>query len=300
MNELDQECDENIADVDNVSFLEAKHDDMEELMRASQYIEDELKPKGGVQSFLQNESVVTSFVRVSSQNVTNNNQSLLLDTTKDLAYISNWGLPISTVNEYKRKGVDKMFDWQKDCLFNSKVLFDGANLVYSAPTSAGKTLVSEVLMIKTIIERKKKAIFILPFISIVREKINYLQDLMTSSGVKVDGFYGGYFPARGFDPLDLIICTIEKANSIINRLLEEGKLDDVGMIVIDEIHLIADPQRGYILELLITKVLFMCQKFGYKIQLIGMRQRFLMSISCASGSMPSITLLTFDPLIFMK
>lgn len=279
MNELDQECDENIADVDNVSFLEAKHDDMEELMRASQYIEDELKPKGGVQSFLQNESVVTSFVRVSSQNVTNN-QSLLLDTTKDLAYISNWGLPISTVNEYKRKGVDKMFDWQKDCLFNSKVLFDGANLVYSAPTSAGKTLVSEVLMIKTIIERKKKAIFILPFISIVREKINYLQDLMTSSGVKVDGFYGGYFPARGFDPLDLIICTIEKANSIINRLLEEGKLDDVGMIVIDEIHLIADPQRGYILELLITKVLFMCQKFGYKIQLIGM-----------SATLPNVDLL---------
>lgn len=124
-------------------------------------------------------------------------------------------------------------------------------------------------MIKNILERRKKSIFILPFISIVREKINYLQDLMTSSGVKVDGFYGGYFPARGFDPLDLIICTIEKANSIINRLLEEGKLDDLGMIVIDEIHLIADHQRGYILELLLTKILFMNLKMGYKIQLIG-------------------------------
>lgn len=262
-------------EIDNVTVLEPQqHDDIEELMRASQYIEEEMKSIGGI---LQNESM--SFVRVSSQNVTNN-QSLLLDTTKDLTHISNWGLPISTVNEYNRKGVDKMFEWQTECLVNQKVLFEGANLIYSAPTSAGKTLVSEVLMIKNILERRKKAIFILPFISIVREKINYLQDLVTSSGVKVDGFYGGYYPARGFDPLDLIICTIEKANSIINRLLEEGKLDDLGMIVIDEIHLISDPHRGYILELLLTKVLFMCQKLGYKIQLIGM-----------SATLPNVDLL---------
>lgn len=125
-------------DIDNVTFLETKHDDMEELMRASQYIEDEIKTKGDMQSFLQNESAFTSFVKVHSQSVTND-CSLLLDTTKDLALISNWGLPISTVNEYHRKGVNKMFVWQTECLFNPKVIFEGANLVYSAPTSAGKT-----------------------------------------------------------------------------------------------------------------------------------------------------------------
>lgn len=40
------------------------------------------------------------------------------------------------------------------------------------------------------------------------------------------------------------------------RLLEEGKLNDIGLIVVDEMHMIEDAHRGYLIELLLSKVLF--------------------------------------------
>lgn len=135
-------------------------------------------------------------------------------------------------------------------------------------------------MTKIVIEKRKKALMILPFVSVVREKMNYLQDLLTPTGLRVEGFFGGYHPPGGFDQINIAICTIEKANSIINRLLETSALAEIGVIVVDEVHLIADSGRGYILELLLAKVMYMSEKYGIQIQIITM-----------SATLPNLSLL---------
>ncbi|ENN73477.1 hypothetical protein YQE_09902, partial [Dendroctonus ponderosae] len=164
-----------------------------------------------------------------------------------------------------------MFQWQFECLNNPKVLHGSSNLIYSAPTSAGKTLIAEILALKTIFDRKKKVIFILPFVSIVREKMYYFQDILSSSGVRAEGFMGSYNPPGGFNSVQLAICTIEKANSLINRLLEEERLAEIGSVFVDEMHLLGDPNRGYLLELLLTKLRYICLKdLNIQIQIIGM------------------------------
>lgn len=125
-------------------------------------------------------------------------------------------------------------------------------------------------MIQTVLKRQRKALFILPFISVAREKMYYLQDLLRSSGIRAEGFFGGYTAPGGFDTVDVAICTIEKANAIINRLLEQNKLDTLGAVVVDEVHLISDPNRGYILELLLAKILFCSRKLQQNIQIVTM------------------------------
>lgn len=94
---------------------------------------------------------------------------------RDMANLTRWGISRIILEEYKKKGIRRMFDWQAECLSNTKVRNEAKNLVYSAPTSAGKTFVSEILMMRNVIENKKRTLIILPFISVVREKMYALQ-----------------------------------------------------------------------------------------------------------------------------
>ncbi|XP_072765089.1 DNA polymerase theta isoform X1 [Anoplolepis gracilipes] len=191
--------------------------------------------------------------------------------TQDRCKLASWGLPSIILQKYIARGVDCMFTWQMECLSNDQVMQERKNLVYSAPTSAGKTLVAEILLIKTILERKKKVIFILPFVSVVREKMYYFQDLLSDIGIRVEGFMGGSVPPGGFAATHVAIATIEKANSLVNRLMEENDLSSLGAVIIDELHLLGDPNRGYLLELLLTKLKYMtARNDDINIQLIGM------------------------------
>ncbi|KAE8621126.1 hypothetical protein XENTR_v10004692 [Xenopus tropicalis] len=181
------------------------------------------------------------------------------DALADKLMLASWGLPKTVLEKYGSLGVSQMFEWQAECLMLGQVL-EGKNLVYSAPTSAGKTLVAELLILKRVLETRRKALFILPFVSVAKEKTFYLQNLFQEVGVKVDGYMGSSSPAGGFCSLDVAVCTIEKANGLVNRLIEENKIDLLGMMVVDELHMLGDSHRGYLLELLLTKVRYVTQK----------------------------------------
>ncbi|OXB76233.1 UNVERIFIED_CONTAM: hypothetical protein H355_014641 [Colinus virginianus] len=177
----------------------------------------------------------------------------------DKLLLASWGLPKAVLEKYHSLGVVQMFEWQAECLMLGQVL-EGKNLVYSAPTSAGKTLVAELLILKRVLETRKKALFILPFVSVAKEKKCYLQALFQEVDVRVEGYMGSISPAGRFSSLDVAVCTIEKANGLINRLIEENQMDSLGVVVVDELHMLGDSHRGYLLELLLTKVRYITEK----------------------------------------
>lgn len=53
----------------------------------------------------------------------------------------------------------------------------------------------------------------------------------------------------------------------VNSLLAEKREEQLSMIVVDEIHMLSDSHRGFLLEVLLSKVLFL---FKSKVQCIGM------------------------------
>lgn len=53
--------------------------------------------------------------------------------------LERWGLPKEVCERYKAHGIEELYRWQVECLCSDGVL-QGKNLVYSAPTSSGKTL----------------------------------------------------------------------------------------------------------------------------------------------------------------
>ncbi|KAG5478752.1 hypothetical protein LSCM1_06156 [Leishmania martiniquensis] len=153
-----------------------------------------------------------------------------------------------------RRGITSLYDWQHNLLTHPEVR-QGGNFVYSLPTSGGKTLVAELSLLRCVLNRRKSCFLVLPFVSLAEEKTMALQPLTTALDFNVEGHYGssGRFPLS--EAPAVYVCTIEKANSLLNHILEEGRADEIGAVVVDELHMVGEPRRGATLELFLSKML---------------------------------------------
>uniref|UniRef100_A0A5S6Q3A2 Helicase POLQ-like n=1 Tax=Trichuris muris TaxID=70415 RepID=A0A5S6Q3A2_TRIMR len=161
-----------------------------------------------------------------------------------------------------------ILDWQDEVL-NCPAIRRGQNLIISLPTGGGKTLLSEILILKQIICRNKDVLFVLPYVSIVQEKVKDFIPL----GLELNFLVEEYAASKGRIPpikrrrkKSVYVATIERAQTLANSLYENKRIDDLGLVVIDEFHLIGEGGgRGSSLEQLIVKLKFCspaCQLIG--------------------------------------
>ena len=108
-------------------------------------------------------------------------------------------------------------------------------------------------MLRAILGFKRRAIYVLPYVSIVSEKCQTLLRLAENINLKIIQLHS-QSEATWTPDVDLTICTIEKANSLMNKLIEEQIYFDVSFFIIDEFHLIQDEQRGWMLETILSKL----------------------------------------------
>jgi DNA polymerase theta len=170
------------------------------------------------------------------------------------------GLPVEICNTYETFGIKCLYEWQKQCIDQIESKSSSSkSLVYCAPTSGGKSLISEFIILKNSILLGKISIFVLPFVSLVLEKSNYFKKLLRSFNsnqkkshkIKVKPYYGDVSCLSLCSGPSVLICTIEKANSVINALITRKMIQWIGCVVIDEIHTLGNPFNGSLLEILI-------------------------------------------------
>lgn len=169
----------------------------------------------------------------------------------ELAY---WGLPKGIVEGFhKYTKIRKLFEWQISLLKSDGVFNGGKSMIYFAPTSGGKSLPAELIMLHNIFMNQKRWVYILPYVSIVNEKTQYLKRIWETSNVRIEEFCGQ--SENVWTPnVDIAVCTIEKANSLLNKTIEEGWYRDLHIFVFDELHMIKDPHRGYQIEYILSKL----------------------------------------------
>jgi len=129
-------------------------------------------------------------------------------------------------------------------------LLESKNLLVCTPTASGKTLIAELAMVKDIIDNGKKAIYIVPLKALANEKF---KDFKKKYGLylRVALSIGDFDSADSYlANYDLIVCTAEKLDSLIRHHAEW--LVKVGVVVVDEVHLLNDSGRGPTLEILLT------------------------------------------------
>ena len=127
--------------------------------------------------------------------------------------------------------------------------------MYTAPTSGGKTLVAEMLMLHRLEEggAHAKAVFVVPYKAIVDEKVRHFERVLKGTKTKVAAYYGG----RGTLPvppkLNVLVCTMEKADVVVQNMATEGRLGELVAAVVDEVHEVGG-SRGCCVESLLSKL----------------------------------------------
>jgi replicative superfamily II helicase len=129
------------------------------------------------------------------------------------------------------------------------------NMIVSSPTSSGKSFCAEMAAVKALTARQK-AVLLFPLKSLAEEKYRLFRDAYGPLGIDC-------LIATGDHPendqkflrgdFQLAVSIYEKFDLLLT--IDLDLLSNIGLVVVDELQMLGDRERGLILERLLTKVI---------------------------------------------
>ena len=162
-----------------------------------------------------------------------------------------YDFPEDMVMNWKRMGISDLQPIQEQAIQQYK-LFNGNSMIVSAPTSSGKTFVGELAAVSQAIKKRKTA-FLVPLKAIAEEKYLTFKQMYERQGIRV---VVSSRDRKEFDTdiengaYEIAIIVYEKFFQLLNS--NKSFLSSLGLVVIDELQMLADSSRGATLEMILT------------------------------------------------
>jgi len=168
--------------------------------------------------------------------------------------ISELNLPQKAKDFLKSEGYSNLYPPQEDSVMAG--ILEEKSILVSAPTASGKTLIAILSMINYLSKHKGKIVYLSPLRALAAEKFlefKKLERINLDRKIKVQISTGDFEAIdRNLENSDILVLTNEKMDSVIRHGAEW--VEDIGLVIADEIHLLGDQDRGPTLEMILTKL----------------------------------------------
>ena len=165
-----------------------------------------------------------------------------------------FGLDPNIIAILKKKYGPELLPIQEKAIKEHQIL-SGGNFIIFAVTSAGKTLVGEIISLFNA-GKRKRVFYLVPTKALAEEKFEQFCDDYERAGIRT---VISTHDRREFDEqieegsFHIAVIVYEKLQSL---LVKNPKLiTEVGLIIVDELQYISEEDRGAALEILLTKIL---------------------------------------------
>ena len=166
---------------------------------------------------------------------------------------------------YGRKSSEvELWPSQREAARRSSNVSD--DLVVALPTSAGKTRIAEIATLMTL-STGKRVLIVTPLRALSAQTERTYRKTFSPLGFTVSSLYGASGTSSGDEDAlrskDIVIATPEKLDFALRS--DSSLIDDVGLIVLDEGHLIGPTDREIRYEILVQRLLHRADAIGRRI-----------------------------------
>lgn len=171
--------------------------------------------------------------------------------------LGNWTrLRRSFISVLYRRRIAEIELWPSQLEAAARALDPTDDLVVALPTSAGKTRIAEICVLRALAD-EKRALIVTPLRALSAQSERIYRNTFGPLGFSVSSLYGAAGATSGdLDTLanrHIVIATPEKLDFALRN--NPALLDDVGIVVLDEGHLIGPNEREIRYEVLVQRLL---------------------------------------------